>query len=351
MTVPNTINRKDTNLTKIAGALVLGVALGTGPALAGSIKEVPRLFPKKESYSSAPHWNLKAENLSPRGHNPLYFPFKAGHKFIMEYPNSPDGYYRKEVQVLEDTKSMNVPGIGKFEAAIIQEEEYYDGRWYQQAQNWFAIDRTTNSVYAFGEVSWEIDKDGNKVFGGSWRAGVPDGNGLAEPGLLMSGTFNLGARYIFDGSESEAFGGSENVQADITITVPAGTFKNCVRVRERGLHNMEDITDKIWCPGVGLVSDTSDGKLVASSSVPGTDLSSFGQYHRMPHPKFEVPVAKITEHEAIALALKVIAGKANAVSIERKRGHNVYVVEIIPTGGGEKDVFVDIESGKVVGTD
>jgi uncharacterized membrane protein YkoI len=43
-------------------------------------------------------------------------------------------------------------------------------------------------------------------------------------------------------------------------------------------------------------------------------------------------------------------GKATDVKIERKLGKNVYVVEI-QTSRGEKDVFVDIESGKIVGTD
>ena len=73
-------------------------------------------------YSSAKDWNLKAENLSPRGHNPLYFPLKPGFKFIMERPDHPDGYYRKEVIVLDKTESFDLPGIagiGKFECAVV----------------------------------------------------------------------------------------------------------------------------------------------------------------------------------------------------------------------------------------
>jgi uncharacterized membrane protein YkoI len=62
-------------------------------------------------------------------------------------------------------------------------------------------------------------------------------------------------------------------------------------------------------------------------------------------------VAKITEAQATKIALEQIPGKVTDVKIERKRGKNVYVVEIQTPDGGEKDVFVDIESGKVVGTD
>ncbi len=65
------------------------------------------------------------------------------------------------------------------------------------------MDKVNNSVYLFGEIGWEIDPEGNKVFDGTWRVGEPDGNGVAEPGLLMPGVFNLGDRYIFDGHEAE----------------------------------------------------------------------------------------------------------------------------------------------------
>ena len=335
--------------------LILGAALLTSVegARSGEIKDQPR-FPNKSDYSSAKDWFLKAENIVPHGTNPLYFPLIPGHKHIHERPDHPDGKYRKETVVLKETEPFDLPGIGKFETAIIQEEEYMDGVLSQRALNWFAIDKTTNSVYAFGEVSWEINEEGKPVFQGTWRAGEPDGNGNAEPGLLMPGTFTLGSRYIFDGSESEAFGGSENMETGIEMTVPAGTFKNCVRVREQGLRDIRDITDKIWCPQVGIISDTSDGTLIASNALPPSnpksDVSSFGKLLENKLP-YTPPVAKVSSEKAVQIALKTIPGRATSVKIERKRGKNVYVVEVMTANSGEKDVFVDIESGDVVGTD
>ena len=61
--------------------------------------------------------------------------------------------------------------------------------------------------------------------------------------------------------------------------------------------------------------------------------------------------AKITKEQATKAALEHIPGKVTDVTIERKRGKNVYVVEIQSPDQGEKDVLVDMESGKVVGTD
>jgi hypothetical protein len=328
-----------------------GFALAGG-AVAGEIKDPPRWKSGKD-FSSAKDWNLKGENIVPHGVNPLYYPIVPGHKHVHERADHPDGKYRKETVVLDTTEDFDLPGIGKFKTAVVQEEEYIDGVLTQRALNWFALDKTTNSAYAFGEVSWEID-EGKPVFKGTWRAGELDGHGVAEPGLLMPGTFTIGGRYIFDGSQSTAYGGSENMEAGIEITVPAGTFKNCVRVREQGLLDVNDITDKVWCPVVGVVSDTSDGKLIVSNALPkdnpASDVSSVGKLAEKPL-KYTPPVAKVSGDQATKIALELIPGKATSVKIERKKGKNVYVVEIQTAKEGEKDVFVDIESGKIVGTD
>jgi uncharacterized membrane protein YkoI len=62
--------------------------------------------------------------------------------------------------------------------------------------------------------------------------------------------------------------------------------------------------------------------------------------------------AKISEEKAKEIALKEIPGDVTSVAIEKKDGKNVYVVEILEKGtGAEVDVFVDLETGKVVGTD
>lgn len=338
----------------LAGTVLMaaGFAL-SGGAVAAEIKDEPRWKSDKD-YSSLKDWNLKGENIVPHGVNPLYYPIVPGHKHVHERPDHPDGKYRKETVVLDTTEDFDVPGIGKFKTAVVQEEEYLDGMLTQRALNWFALDKTTNSVYAFGEVSWEIDAEGKPTFAGTWRAGEVDAKGIAEPGLLMPGTFTIGGRYIFDGSQSTAYGGSENIEADIEATVPAGTFKGCVRVREQNLLDLKDITDKIWCPVVGVVSDTSDGKLIVSNALPkdnpASDVSSVGKLRDKPL-KYTPPVAKISGDQATKIALGRIPGKATNLTIERKKGKNVYVVEIQTPKDGEKDVFVDIESGEIIGTD
>jgi hypothetical protein len=333
----------------LTAAAVLAAAGSGAVAVAGEVKDEPR-WKTGSDFWSLKDWNLKGENIVPHGVNPLYYPIVPGHKHANERP---DGKYRKETVVLDTTEDFDIPGIGKFKTAVVQDEKYLNGILTQRALNWFAVDKITNSVYSFGQVSWEINKEGKPIFAGTWRAGDPDGDGVAEPGLLMPGTFTIGDRYIVAGSKSTAYGGSENMEAGIEITIPAGTFKGCVRVREQGLINPREITDKVWCPGVGVVSDTSDGNLVVSNALPAnnpaSDVSSIGKLRDKPL-RQKSPVAKISAAEATKIALERMPGKATDVKIERKLGKNVYVVEI-QTPRGEKDVFVDIESGKIVGTD
>jgi uncharacterized membrane protein YkoI len=62
--------------------------------------------------------------------------------------------------------------------------------------------------------------------------------------------------------------------------------------------------------------------------------------------------AKITKEQASQSALQTVPGQVTDVTVERKRGKNVYVVEIVADkGGGETDVLVDMESGKVLGVE
>lgn len=61
---------------------------------------------------------------------------------------------------------------------------------------------------------------------------------------------------------------------------------------------------------------------------------------------------KISEEQASEIARKKVPGEVTGISIEKKQGKNVYVVEIqAKKSGKETDVFVDMDSGKVLGTE
>jgi peptidase YpeB-like protein len=331
----------------VVGATMQGLVAA---AIAQTPAELTR-FSKASDYSSAKLWFLKAETLVPHGTNPFFFPLIKGHKNILERPDHPDGHFRKETAVLDQTEPFDIPGIGKFEAAIVQEEEFVDEELIQRTQLWLAIDRTTNSVHAFGQLTWEVE-DGKPIITGSWRAGDPPGSTAAQPGLAMPGILSVGARYVQSGSEDGPEIGAEILETGIEKTVPAGTFKNCARIREQGLVGQMESVERVWCPQVGLVADSTSGQLIASNALPpshaGADVSSFGKFLVNVRPP---PEPKITAEQATETALKAMPGRMTSVVIERKRGRYVYVVEIQTSDAGEKDVLVDIQSGEIVGTE
>ena len=320
---------------------------------------------KKTKYSSQVDWNLQAENLVPFGVNLYYHPLIPGHKFVMEEPNFSDegdeGHYRKEVSVLEETEKFDIPAIGgKFECVVVEEKEFLNGKQFTRSLNWYCIDKMTNTIYTMGEFAWETDAvrgDMGDTVTETWRAGEPDDYGNIEAGLIMPGTWVLGGRWLLDTAEGQSLVGAEAAESGITMETPAGTFHNCVRTREYDILDPEDVTDKVWAPGIGLVFDTSDGKLIESDALEGYEATPAAP-GEVPATTTEPPVAnsdpapeeRISEEEAKAIALKAVPGEITEVGIERKRGDNRYVIEVVPKdGGSETDVIIDLKTGEVVG--
>jgi uncharacterized membrane protein YkoI len=65
-----------------------------------------------------------------------------------------------------------------------------------------------------------------------------------------------------------------------------------------------------------------------------------------------VTSARITKEQATQAALLALPGDVTDVTIERKRGKMVYVIEIVAKAdGAETDVLVDMDTGKVLGMD
>ena len=63
-------------------------------------------------------------------------------------------------------------------------------------------------------------------------------------------------------------------------------------------------------------------------------------------------VAKISKEQATQAALQALPGKVTDVTIEKKRGKTVYVIEIVSEkDGAETDVLIDMTSGAVLGMD
>jgi hypothetical protein len=148
-------------------------------------------------------------------------------------------------------------------ARVIEERELVDGELAEVSRNFFARCRETNDVFYFGE-DVDIYEDGEIVsHEGAWRAGEDD----AQPGIIMPGTFLLGSRYFQEIAPDVALDRADHTEMDVEIEVPAGTFERCVQVIETTPLEPDDESEKIYCPGVGLVFD-DDAELVEHTAAP-----------------------------------------------------------------------------------
>ena len=118
----------------------------------------------------------------------------------------------------------------------------------EDTHDWFAQDKDGN-VWYFGE---EVDNYEDGVIAnhyGSWEAGV-DG---AQPGIIMLGNPVIGLQYRQELYSGEAEDQGEVVGNNESVTVAAGTFNGCLKIKETNPLDPEVLEYKYYANGVGLV--------------------------------------------------------------------------------------------------
>jgi hypothetical protein len=179
------------------------------------------------------------------GRNPYWIPLVPGYEALLE--GEEDGEeIAVEITVLEET--FEVDGV---ETRVVQEYETADGELVEISRNYFAFCMETGSVFYFGE-DVDIYEDGEVVsHDGAWRSGE-DG---AEAGIIMPGTVLLGSRYYQEIAPDVALDRAEHMAMDVTAETEAGTFEDCLEAWETTPLAPDDLSIKVYAPGVGLVID------------------------------------------------------------------------------------------------
>jgi hypothetical protein len=198
--------------------------------------------------------SFPVEEFSTVGSNE-YFILEPGHTLVLE------GRERGKALHLTITVLENTRVVDGVETRVVRERELLAGELIEESLNYFAIGRTTNTVYYFGE---DVDfyENGQIVnHDGSWRSGV----GGARYGVLMPGLFLLGAKYYQEVAPEIALDRAENLSISESITTTAGTFVACAKVRETTPLDPSAKDFKYYAPGIGLVKSNS---LVLTSYTP-----------------------------------------------------------------------------------
>lgn len=218
-------------------------------ALAGLLSLIPAVQAQTEEGEFTEEFRLRDCRFRSEGSNP-YFILRPGYRLIFE--GEEDGVKEKLIiTVLDRIKNISVPGYGIVRTRVVEEQHFADGKRVELSMNYFAICDKTNDVYYFGEDTDIFKPDGTVTHDGSWIAGK---NG-ATPGIAMPGTFLLGARYFQEQAPGVAMDRAEHVEMGLTVDTKAGTFQDCVFIVETTPLEPGASSEKIYCPGIGLVSD------------------------------------------------------------------------------------------------
>ena len=195
-------------------------------------------------------------NFSTSGSNSY---FKLVENRVLHYDNMQcfadggcDEMEELRITVLPEFQVLSFEYDGKMvdvTARVIEEYETADGEFKELSRNFFGECEGTQDVYYFGEDV--TIADGSHP--GQWRVGEDD----ALPGIIFpGGAFLLGAKYYQElAPNAEALDRADHVEMGLEITVPAGTFENCVKINETTPLDKKELSEKWYCQGVGLVLD------------------------------------------------------------------------------------------------
>ncbi|MDA1261097.1 MAG: hypothetical protein O3A20_10825, partial [Planctomycetota bacterium] len=168
----------------------------------------------------------------------------------------------EEIVVTTEPGSKNVNGI---DCAIVRDTVTLNGVFLEDTYDWFA-QRNDGNVWYLGEISMNFDEDGFvEDIEGSWRYGK-DG---AQPGIVMMANPQVGDAYRQEYWIGEAEDVGRVIAVGVSVTVPAGTYHNCIVTQDWVPLEPDGIEHKYFAPGVGLVLelDPDSGERTALISI------------------------------------------------------------------------------------
>ena len=178
----------------------------------------------------------------------IYFPYQTGKKYIYE-ATTPAGLEHIEYERIATTKI--VQGIN---CVVILDKVWLAGKLVEKTFDWYAQDNAGN-VWYMGEDVENYKPDGSLLDkDGSWEGGI---NG-AKPGYIMLATPMIGNAYRQEYLFNEAEDRAEVVEKGIMVTVPLGTYTNCIKTKEWTELEPGVVQYKFYAPNIGMIKDTKD---------------------------------------------------------------------------------------------
>lgn len=145
------------------------------------------------------------------------------------------------------------------ETMIVEDREFVNGQLEEVTLDYFAQD-DEGTVYYFGEDVDEY-KNGQVVgHGGAWLYGVH----TKQLGVLMPAHPKIGDKFQAENAPKITREDDQVVSLSETVTVPAGTYAHCLKIREKLSDGGTEY--KYYAPGVGVVKEVpGEGEVVLKS--------------------------------------------------------------------------------------
>jgi len=177
-----------------------------------------------------------------------YFPLTPGTTYVYETKATGE---KDTFEVTHNTRVID--GVTCVE---VHDSVSVNGEVTENALDWHVQDREGN-VWYFGENTAELENGLIATIEGSFMAGVTND----KPGIIMKARPAVGDFYRQEFSLGNAEDFAETLSLNETVTVPAGTFTNCLKSQERSPLEPDVVEDKFYAPGVGndLEVDESTG--------------------------------------------------------------------------------------------
>jgi hypothetical protein len=159
---------------------------------------------------------------------------------------------------MPQTKTFQIDGQA-VEAMVVEDREYENGALTEATLDYFA-QADDGTVYYLGE---DVDEYRNgKVVGhsGAWLYGKDTRN----PGVMMPANPKIGDKFRSEDVPKITWEADEVIALYETVTVPAGVFSNCLKIKE--VLSDGAIEYKYYAPGVGCVKEIpEEGEVLLKS--------------------------------------------------------------------------------------
>jgi hypothetical protein len=174
--------------------------------------------------------------------NNPFMPLIPGTTFVYEGQTA-EGFEHEEFFVTSNT--VSILGVTCVE---VRDTSTVDGELVEDTLDWFAQDKDGN-VWYFGENAKQLA--GGLIVGveGSWTAGV-DG---AKPGIVMKAKPAVSDFYRQEFSLGVAEDIAKVVSLVESVTVPYGSFTNCLKTEETSPLEPDALENKYYAAGIGQV--------------------------------------------------------------------------------------------------